>query len=125
MVVDDKQIIPFFEWLPGGLSLFGVVLLALILCGVFFGFLVSALRYGPGAAIARVSSTIATGIKELLEMSPRRVFAMTTLAFREAIRRKVLVVFGVFMAVMLFAGWFLDPGADHHPRDEASPAELR
>lgn len=116
MVVDDKQIIPFFEWLPGGLSLFGIVLLALILCGVFFGFLVSALRYGPGAAIARVSSAIATGIKELLEMSPRRVFAMTTLAFREAIRRKVLVVFGVFMAVMLFAGWFLDPGADHPAR---------
>lgn len=49
-------------------------------------------------------------------MSPRRVLAMTTLAFREAIRRKVLVVFGVFMAVLLFAGWFLDSGADHPAR---------
>ena len=49
-------------------------------------------------------------------MSPRRVLAMTTLAFREAIRRKVLVVFGVFMAVLLFAVWFLDSGADHPAR---------
>lgn len=116
MVVDDKQIIPFFEWLPGGLSLFGIVLLALVLGGAFFGYLVSALRYGPGVAISRVTAAIATAVKELFEISPRRVFAMTTLAFREAIRRKVLVVFAVFMAVMLFAGWFLDPSADHPAR---------
>ena len=35
MVLDDKQIIPFFQWLPGGLSLFGVTLLALLVGGIF------------------------------------------------------------------------------------------
>jgi len=116
MVLDDKQIIPFFQWLPGGLSLFGVTLLALLVGGIFVGYLVSALRYGPGVAFARVFSTLSTGIRELFEISPRRVIAMTMLAFREAIRRKVLIVFAVFMAILLFAGWFLDPGADHPAR---------
>ncbi len=116
MVLDDKQVIPFFQWLPGGLSLFGVVLLTLIVGGAFIGYLVSALRYGPGVAVARVISATLTGIREFLEISPRRVMAMTTLAFREAIRRKVLIVFAVFMAILLFAGWFLDPGADHPAR---------
>ena len=116
MVLEDKEITPFLEWLPGGLLLLGSVLLILVVGGIFLGYLVSVMRYGPAVAVARVTESISTAIKELLEMSPRRVLAMTTLAFREAIRRKVLVVFGVFMAVLLFAGWFLDSGADHPAR---------
>lgn len=116
MVLEDKQISTFAEWIAGGSGLLLVVLLTLLAAGLFIGYLVAALRYGPGVAIARVASTIGTAIKELFEVSPRRVGAMTTLAFREAIRRKVLVVFGVFLAVLLFAGWFLDPGADHPAR---------
>ncbi len=116
MVLEDKEITPFFEWLPGGLFLLGVVLLILVLGGIFLGYLVSVMRYGPAVAFSRVISAISTGIKELFEISPRRIIAMTTLAFREAIRRKVLVVFGVFMAILLFAGWFLDSGADHPAR---------
>ena len=116
MVLEDKQISTFAEWIAGGSGLLLAVLLVLLAAGLFIGYLVSALRYGPGVAIARVASTIGTAIKELFEISPRRVGAMTTLAFREAIRRKVLVVFGVFLAVLLFAGWFLDPGADHPAR---------
>lgn len=116
MVLEDKEITPFLEWLPSGLFLFGVVLLILILGGMFIGYLVSVMRYGPAVAVSRVFSAIFTGIQELLQISPRRVWAMTTLAFREAVRRKVLVVFAVFMAVLLFAGWFLDSGADHPAR---------
>ena len=116
MVLEDKQISTFAEWIAGGSGLLLAVLLVLLAAGLFIGYLVSALRYGPGVAIARVASSIGTAIKELFEISPRRVGAMTTLAFREAIRRKVLVVFGVFLAVLLFAGWFLDPGADHPAR---------
>lgn len=116
MVLEDKEITPFLQWLPNGLWLFAIILVVLLVGGVFVGFLVASLRYGPGAAVTRVASAIATAIRELAEISPRRVLAMTTLAFREAIRRKVLVVFAVFMAVLLFAGWFLDPGADHPAR---------
>ena len=116
MVVDDKQIIPLVEWLPTALPLFGAVVLILIIGGAFFGFLAAALRNGPGAALVNTASSIGTAFNELRHISLRRVWAMSTLAFREAIRRKVLVVFAVFMAMLLFAGWFLDPGADHPGR---------
>lgn len=113
MVLEDKEIIPFFEWLPVGLSLFLVTMLIVIAIGIFIGYLVSSMRYGPGKALSVTFSAVSTAIKELSQISPRRVWAMTTLAFREAIRRKVLVVFALFLVLLLFAGWFLDPTADH------------
>ena len=115
-MVLEKEILPFGEWLLGGLPVFGLVVLALVVGGFLFGFLAASLRRGPGAALTSIASSIATAIRELFEISPRRVWAMTTLAIREAIRRKVLVVFAVFMVLLLFAGWFLDPGADHPAR---------
>ncbi len=39
-----------------------------------------------------------------------RVFALAKLAVQESIRRRVLVGFGVFVVILAFAGWFLDPG---------------
>jgi ABC-type transport system involved in multi-copper enzyme maturation permease subunit len=47
------------------------------------------------------------GIQDLIFMSPKRIWAIAILVFREAVRRKtpyVLVVFGI---CFLFAGWFL------------------
>ena len=80
MVLEDKNITPFFEWIAGGLYLFGLVVLALVLAGLFMGYMVSASRYGPGRAFIQVTAAISTAIKELLEVSPRRIWAMTTLA---------------------------------------------
>ena len=113
MVLEDKEIIPFFEWLPVAGSVFLLMLVILIAGGVFIGYLVSAFRYGPVDALNTTFAAISTAIKELTQISSRRVWAMTVLAFREAIRRKVLVVFAVFLVLLLFAGWFLDPTADH------------
>jgi hypothetical protein len=45
-------------------------------------------------------------------MSPRRVWALAWLAVKESIRRRVVVVFGVFVVILLFAGWFLDVGSN-------------
>ena len=49
------------------------------------------------------------GVRDLLSMSPRRVRALSWLAIKESIRRKVIVVFAVFILILLYAGWFLDP----------------
>jgi hypothetical protein len=38
------------------------------------------------------------------------------LAVKESIRRRVVVVFAVFMLLLLFAGWFLDPGSPNPAR---------
>ena len=113
MVLEDKEIIPFFEWLQAALGVFAATLVILFVGGIFLGFLAAAARYGPGRALASTFQALFTAVSDLFQISPRRVWAMTTLAFREAIRRKVLVVFGVFLLMLLFAGWFLDPTADH------------
>ena len=45
---------------------------------------------------------------DLIQLSPRRVFAITQLTFREAVRRKALVVFGMFALLFMFGSWFMD-----------------
>lgn len=47
------------------------------------------------------------GLVDLVGTSIRRVFALSMLTFREAVRRKALLVFVVFAVLFLFAGWFL------------------
>lgn len=44
---------------------------------------------------------------DLVSLSPRRIFALSQLTFREAIRRRALLVFVVFAILFMFAGWFL------------------
>ena len=47
------------------------------------------------------------GLSDFLLVSPRRVWALTMLTFRESVRRKVLLVFVLFAMLFMFAGWFL------------------
>jgi hypothetical protein len=47
------------------------------------------------------------GIKDLLFMSPKRIWAISVLVFRESVRRKTPLVLVVFGICFLFAGWFL------------------
>jgi hypothetical protein len=58
---------------------------------------------GPGKFV----HGIFTGIENVISLSPRRLWALTTLTFKEAIRRKALLVFVVFAVLFMFAGWFL------------------
>ena len=55
-------------------------------------------------AFARQTGKLA---REGIQVSPRRIWAVSMLTFREAIRRKVLLVFVVFAILFMFAGWFL------------------
>ncbi len=45
-----------------------------------------------------------------------RVYALARLAFKEAIRRKVLFVVGLFVVGLLLAGWYLNPESDDPAR---------
>src|SRR5207302_6488030 len=42
-----------------------------------------------------------------LHWSWRRIWALTRLSFKEAVRRKVLWVFAAFLLIVLFASWFM------------------
>ncbi len=82
----------------------------LVVVGII-SFLVSMFVYGtrgPGAFF----QGIARGLQELFSLSPRRLGALTMLTFKEAIRRKALLVFVVFAVLFMFAGWFLTGGTE-------------
>lgn len=46
-------------------------------------------------------------LRNLFQLRWRRIWALTRLSFKEAIRRKVLWAFTSFLLVILFANWFL------------------
>lgn len=117
MVLDPSEFVPFLDWLPDALWHWFLVLLGLTIAVTVFGWLFAAIRHGPLAAFRVTGNVLQDAAVDLLGTSPRRVLALARLAIQEAIRRRVIVVFGVFILVLLFAGWFLD-------RESIDPARL-
>jgi len=115
----------FYEWLmrPNAFLesafLQGIVLVVLaIVLGLIFGYIVSAAKYGPGEGFYAVARAVRDLVRfDLPGISASRVYALAKLAFKEAIRRKVLFVVGLFVVGLLLAGWYLNP-------ESSSPARL-
>lgn len=111
MVVDLKDVVPFLVWLPlailSWLAVVGCVAVAVAAIGWLFG----AIHHGPGVAARNALFIVRDAVFDLIFISPKRVLALAWLAIKESIRRRVVVVFAVFILILLFAGWFLDPGS--------------
>jgi hypothetical protein len=115
-MVNEHPVPPFLEWwqlaslhwllIVGGLAV-------LLISG---GQLVATLQRGPNAAFFWLKGLLVSGAQDLFLLSPRRVWALSWLAVKESIRRRVVVAFAVFVVVLLFAGWFLDPSSSHPGR---------
>jgi hypothetical protein len=85
------------------------ICLLLLLVAPFICFVITSLQYGPSEAFYYVARAMFSAVTEdLPRFSPRRTFAVAKLAVQEAIRNRVLVGFGVFIVLLLFAGLFLD-----------------
>jgi hypothetical protein len=67
-------------------------------------------------AFVIVRRTLGNGAQDLIGISPRRTLALAWLAVKESIRRRVVVAVAVFVVVLLFAGWFLDPNSNNPAR---------
>lgn len=115
MVIETEPV-PFAEWLPAAGIYWVQVMGLLAVAALAFAFFVATLRNGPGRALEMMVAGVSAAVGDLLRISPRRVFALAGLAIREAIHRRVLVVFAVFILVLLFAGWFLDTANDNPAR---------
>jgi hypothetical protein len=111
MVVDPNDVVPFFAWLPGGLLAWIIVVVCVGLGVTLIAWLVAAVLHGPLRAVGMTRQVLSAAAADLIHLSPRRVAALGWLAIKESIRRRVVVVFAVFILVLLFAGWFLDPGS--------------
>lgn len=112
-MVLERELLPFSEWLWGTEESFGAIVIFLIIAAVLgvaslvIGFLLALVRHGPTKAGDLTYRTVSNGARELFFLSPRRVWALARLAVQESIRRRVIVVFVVYMLILLFAGWFL------------------
>lgn len=54
-------------------------------------------------------------LRDTVQLSPRRIWALTRLTFTEAYRRRVLLIFVVFALLFMFAGWFLGESKEITP----------
>ena len=85
----------------------------LLVFGSFVGIIFSATIlvalgiYGTSGPVA-VMGRVWQGLHDFMNLSPRRIWAISRLTILEAWRRKALWVFAVFAFLMMFAGWFLD-----------------
>ncbi len=125
MTLQPEDFWTYTEWLfrPNSFLqsafLQGIVMaLIAILLGLGFGYVFAARRSGPSEGFYRVARIIRDlFVADLPGTSAGRVYALSRLAFKEAIRRKVLIVAAIFVVGLLFAGWFLNPNS-------ADPARL-
>jgi hypothetical protein len=114
---------PYLEWLfsagynPGAFWIWLLTMTGVIVFGLLVSWILASVRYGPMKAGDMIFKALVTLSDDLVHTSPRRVFALARLAVQESIRRRVIAVFIVFVVILLFAGWFLNPG-------KTDPAEL-
>jgi len=108
-MVLEQDIPKFFVWIGPALLwyLFAGSLVAVFAAAT--AWLVQSMLYGPQMAGDRVYRGVVTGLGDLFAMSPRRIWALARLAIQESLRRNVLVALALFLLIVLFAGWFLDP----------------
>lgn len=122
-MVLEHEILPYFDWLFahegawGALPRFLMIAAVLGLLVLVVGYVVSAARYGLLRGGDVVYRTFSQGVRELLETSPRRAWALTRLAIKEARRRHVEVALVVYFIILAFANWFLSS-------DNQDPAKL-
>lgn len=99
--------------LTAGLLQWGQAMLSVI--SIFLGVaLVAAVTASGKKGLFTVLDGLTRTVQDFVSLSPRRVLAISRLTFKEAVRRKALLVFVVFAVLFMFASWFLT-GESHRP----------
>ena len=108
-MVLEEEIPKFAAWIGPALVWYLFVGGLVAVFALAMALLFQTVLYGPLAAGDRVYRGVLAGVADLGGTSFGRVWALTRLAIQESLRRNVLVALGIFLLVVLFAGWFLDP----------------
>ena len=117
MVVDQSEFESFGFWFSSYMVDFAMLALFMLVGWAILAFALAAIRNSPSRAAKMIAGTIKRAfIVDFPRTSIRRTMAMSRLAIQEAIRNKVLIIFALFVALLLCAGWFLDVENDHPAR---------
>jgi ABC-type transport system involved in multi-copper enzyme maturation permease subunit len=101
------------DWSSGALYTWLAVVTGLLGLIYFISWLVSVLISGPATGTRKCGRAVLEICTDIARISPRRVFALAGLAWRESFRRRVMVVFAVFVAIILFATLFMKKDSLH------------
>ncbi|MDO5552697.1 MAG: hypothetical protein Q4G68_02960 [Planctomycetia bacterium] len=108
-MIIEKPVPAFWDWIgPASLNWL-IAVGGLLAVFAVVGFLFLLVRTGPAQVFPIFFRNIAKGFKDLCDLSWKRVFAIAGLIIRESLRKKVIVVCVVFLVLLMFASWFLDP----------------
>ncbi len=114
MEIRSDELVSFGQWFGTAAQFFLIAVPVLIGLAVFAAYLVAVIRRGPVEGFYKVAQVIGTAVsRDWPAISPRRVIALTRITVQEAIRRRVLIAFGIFAVILLFGGWFLDTKSDN------------
>ncbi|MBR4102767.1 MAG: hypothetical protein IKK39_01740, partial [Thermoguttaceae bacterium] len=108
-MIIENPVPPYLEWIGTAALNWLISVGALILLSALIALVFLTIRKGPKQAIPTFFGGIRGAFGDLTQFSWRRTWAIASLAIRESIRKKVVVVCVVFLALLMFAGWFLDP----------------
>ncbi|HIA19239.1 MAG TPA: ABC transporter permease, partial [Planctomycetaceae bacterium] len=109
MVVEHSEFVTFQEWLGGATLKFVIATVIVLLLGLFVSYLAALFRHGAIDGFFVIATRVRDAVfVDSTHTSFRRMMAIARLAVQEAIRKRVIVVFVVFMLLLLFGGWFLD-----------------
>jgi len=108
----EQNIPDFVDWIgPAALSWFIAVA---VMLGIAFavGAVFALIWYGPSRFWAPFKQAVLRGGENAI-ISPARTWAIAQLTIKESIRRRVLLIFAMFLVLILMAGWFLDPSGEN------------
>ena len=87
-MVLEQDILPYLQWFLGGSESLGafprflLIVFGVSLLGLVGGYVVAAARHGLLRGGDITYRTVSAGFRELLEMSPRRIWALGKLAIK-------------------------------------------
>ncbi|MBR6480563.1 MAG: hypothetical protein IKT12_02565, partial [Thermoguttaceae bacterium] len=108
-MVIEHPVPPFFDWITLAALKWVFAIGVLVVLAAAVGLVMTLVRRGPGRVFPVFWSEVRGGVSDLVHMSWRRVFAIARLMIQESVRKKVVVIAVVFLILLMFAGWFIDP----------------
>jgi hypothetical protein len=112
----EREIPPLFDWIGSGLLYWVLMTIGVGVLALLAAALVTSVRNGPAAALSIISTRVLDALVDMAMISPRRVLAFVILTVRESFRLWAWVVFVLFLGIIMFAAWFLDPDTEDPAR---------
>ncbi len=109
----EQNIPPFFQWIGLVTVQWFIAVGTLLAVAALVGVVLSIVRHGFGGFLTPFIHAVNRGVENITSLSWFRIWAVARLTIQESLRRRVLVVFAMFMLLLLLGGWFLDTGSEN------------